>query len=173
MLDTKALRRTAHRLFFPTRQNHALEHATVTLLLKRSDTPLRLAGRATGNGFYLLGDLSTEEIEMAAREALDRMKGGDEHLAVSPFCGTNLLVAGALATLAAMVTLGTRDRFRKLPTAMVVSALAVAAAQPLGAMVQRRFTTTGDVSDLRIIRVTRIGGTGMRTVHKVETARFG
>jgi len=172
MIDTTFLRRTAHRIFWPTRQNHALEHATVAVLMQRSEVPLRVVGSATPFGFYLVGDLGTEEVESAAHEALERMRRGDDHLAVSPFCGTNLLIAGTLATLASLVTLGTKDRRQKLPTAIAAATFAVALAQPVGAWVQRNLTTTQDLSDMRIVRVTRSGPPG-RTVHKVETARLG
>ena len=38
------------------RRNHALEHATVAVLLARRG-PMRLAGRASGDGFFILGDI--------------------------------------------------------------------------------------------------------------------
>ena len=157
-------------LFDATRQNHALEHATVAVLLRQLEHPARLLGRATTDGFYLHADLPTALIERVAHEALERMQKGEDHLAVSPFCGTNIIIAGAMATLACLVTLGTDSRLRRLPTAIAAATGAIVLAQPIGLMAQRHFTTTSDLRGLRIVGVT-CQGVGARTVHKVETAR--
>ena len=172
MVEPGYLRRTTKRLVTSTRQNHALEHATVALLLRRSETPLRVMGRATHRGFYLMADLTTSQVETAAHEALARMRRGEEHLAVSPFCGTNLVLAGTLAALASMAVLGTNNRMKNLPNACAAATLAVLIAQPLGALVQRHLTTSSDIRDLRVVRVTRSGLPGP-TIHKVETAMDG
>ena len=162
----------ARRLFEPTRQNHALEHATVAVLLRRTERPPRMIGGAVPDGFYLHADLPSAEVESAAREALDRMQKGEGHLALSPFCGTNIAIAGAAAALACLLTLGTKARWRQLPTAAAAATGAILLAQPLGLLAQRHVTTTSNVADLRIVRVTR-KGSGGRTLHKVETARGG
>ena len=158
------------RLFEPTRQNHALEHATVTILMKRAERPFRVLGGATPDGCFLQAEVPTEEVESAAAEALERMQNGEGHLAVSPFCGTNLAVAGAMAAVACLVVLGTEDRIRRLPMAVAAATGAVLLAQPVGAQVQRHVTTTPDVANLRILRVTKqqVRGT---TVHRVVTTR--
>ncbi len=164
------LRELAVRFFESTRQNHALEHATVAVLMRRRERPVRIIGRAAADGFYLHADLPTEEVEGAVHEALDRMRHGADYLAVSPFCGTNIAVAGALAAVACLATLGTKDRAGNLPIAMAAAAGAIVLAQPLGALAQRHITTTANVEDLRVVDVTRrvsLGG----AVHKVATAR--
>ncbi|MCS7002242.1 MAG: DUF6391 domain-containing protein, partial [Dehalococcoidia bacterium] len=45
-----------------TRQNHALEHATISILLQRLPQPVRLIGRSTPFGFYIHGDVPTEPL---------------------------------------------------------------------------------------------------------------
>src|SRR5665811_1193721 len=63
------------------RRNHALEHATVGVYLARYG-PTRLAGRASADGFFIVGDLDLEAVEDCAREALQRLR--DDH---SKHCG--------------------------------------------------------------------------------------
>ena len=60
-----------HRFAEALRRNHALEHATVAVLLAKHG-PMRVAGRARLDGFLLYGDVDTEEITACAREALRR-----------------------------------------------------------------------------------------------------
>jgi len=149
------------------RQHHALEHATVTLLLKRLEGNVRLVGRAGLTGFYLYGDVPTEAVEEAAREALRRLQEGEEELAISPLCGTNIVVAGIMAGIASMIAAKGRDGLRKLDRVLTASILAVLFSQPLGRLVQKYLTTKSDLSDVSIVRVVRMGEGG-RTRHKVE-----
>ena len=44
------------------RRNHALEHATISVLAKKLGRETRLVGRATRNGFYLYGDMSSDRV---------------------------------------------------------------------------------------------------------------
>ena len=158
------------RLAGAVRRNHALEHATIAVLLRRIGHDVRMVGRATGDGYYLYADIPTELLEEATHEALRRMKSGEGYLAVSPFCGTNLAVAGALAGVASMVTMGTGNRSQKVPNVILASMLAVLAAQPLGRIVQRYLTTSADVGDTEIVGI-RAGGRGGARFHKVRTRR--
>lgn len=159
------------RLAGAVRRNHALEHATIAVLLRRIGHDVRMVGRATGDGYYLYADIPTELLEEATHEALRRMKSGEGYLAVSPFCGTNLAVAGALAGVASMVTMGTGNRSQKVPNVILASMLAVLAAQPLGRIVQRYLTTSADVGDTEIVGI-RAGGRGGARFHKVRTRRM-
>jgi len=152
------------------RRNHALEHATITVLLHKIGHDIRMVGRATGDGYYLYADIPTEMLEEATHEALQRMKSGEGYLAVSPFCGTNLAVAGALAGVASMVTMGNSNRGEKVPNVILASMLAVLAAQPVGRIVQRYLTTSPDVGDTEIVGI-RAGGRGGARFHKVLTRR--
>lgn len=152
------------------RQNHALEHATIALLAGKLGPKVRLVGQATTSGFYIYGNLPTEAIRDAAAEGLARLQRGESDLAISSVCGTNISVAGILAAIACLIVLGRKSRLRRLPLAIVAATWAIMAAQPLGRVVQKRFTTSADLSNVRIERITR-RGTGTRILHKIETAR--
>ena len=76
------------------RQNHALEHATIAVLLERLEVRVKMAGYAGLNGFYIMGNVPTITLEEAAYEGLKRLKAGEKDIAVSPMCGTNLAAAG-------------------------------------------------------------------------------
>ena len=152
------------------RQNHALEHATISLLVKRVGLKTRLVGRASPGGFVIYGDIPTEALEEAVREALSRLQQGEAELAVSPLCGTNLAVAGTLAGVSTLAVVGRKDRLSRLPHVLLAGVFAVVAAQPLGRLVQKHVTTSADLSQIRIARVTR-RGRGRLTRHKIETVR--
>ena len=152
------------------RQNHALEHATISLLIKRVGPNVRMVGIATHDGFYIFGDVPTDAVREAATEGLEHLKEGDSELAVSPFCGTNLVVAGTMAGLASLMVMGSKDRRKKVLPVIVAATLAVIAARPVGRAVQKYVTTSSDVADVSIKRITR-RGVGNRILHKVETAR--
>src|SRR3990172_5576397 len=87
MLDIPFVRRT--------RRNHGLEHATIHLLSHKIKD-LRMVGRSDSNGFWLVGDVSPEDVTAAVNSALSRMRGGEHNLAVHPNCGTNLVVIATL-----------------------------------------------------------------------------
>lgn len=148
-----------------TRQNHGLEHATITILSSRIPN-LRMAGRSDANGFYLWGDAPQEEVERAIADALRRMKQGEGHLAIHPNCGTNLVTQGTLVSLAALIgsvgtRRGVRDYLNRLPLVLVLSLLAILFGQPLGMRLQEHFTTTGDLGDLSVIEVRRFTSRGL------------
>lgn len=151
------------------RRNHALEHATVAVLMSRRGPTLRLVGRAAPDGFYLYGNVPEAELAEAAAEALERLQRGEAQLAVTPLCGTNLAVAGTLAGLASLLAMGSGDRWQRLPNVLLGTLLAVVAAQPLGRWVQQHLTTSPDLSGTRIVGIRR-GGSGRRRSFKVETA---
>jgi hypothetical protein len=152
------------------RQNHALEHATISVLTRKVGLNVRMVGRTTTDGFYLYGDIPTEAIREAAKEGLARLQGGEQELAVSPFCGTNIAVAGIMAGIACLLALGGKDRKRQVTRAIVVATWAIIAAQPVGRIVQKYLTTTPSLSNVTIKRITR-RGIGTRILHKIETTR--
>ena len=151
------------------RRNHALEHATIAVLLGKVGPNTRLVGRASGDGFYIYGKVPTDKIRESAAEALARLKEGESQLAVSPLCGTNLAVAGVLAGLASLLALGNRSRWERAPNVLMAAVVAVVGAQPLGRVVQRYVTTSADVQGLEIVDVTATGR-GLAPLHKVKTA---
>jgi len=154
------------------RRNHALEHATITVMLRKIGHDIRMVGRATRDGYYLYADVPVELLEESTTEALRRMKSGEGHLAVSPLCGTNLAVAGALAGVASMLAVGNGNRAEKVPNVILASMLAVLAAQPVGRMVQRYLTTSPDLADTEIVGIKQ-GGRGGARFFKVQTRRGG
>lgn len=150
------------------RQNHALEHATMSLLTEHKLARGRLLAQANASGFLIFGEVPTAAVEQSAREALERLQRGEKQLAVSPFCGTNLAVAGILAAAAAALALGKDNRLRRLPTAMLAATGAVMLAPAVGNLVQRYLTTSAEVRGLSIRRITHQGH-GWLTQHRVET----
>ena len=85
-----------------TRQHHAIEHATIHLLAARFPRRV-MAGMSDPWGFTLFGQLSTEAIEEAVEEAIQRLQDGEEELAFHPNCGTNFTTTILLATAAAFL----------------------------------------------------------------------
>ena len=150
------------------RRNHAAEHATIAVASRRLDVTGQLGGRAVLNGFYVYGPAPTEVIEASAREAVQRLKGGEARLAVSPFCGTNFLLASAATTVSAAVVLGGRGRFQRLPQAVALGVFALIGSFRAGAEVQRRWTTEPNVGTMRVDRVVRKRA-GRHAVHRVYT----
>ncbi len=153
------------------RRNHALEHATVALLAQKLKGQVRLVGRAGLTGFYLYGDLPTEVVEETAREALERLQKGEEELALSPLCGTNLAIAAIITGLASLFLSRGVKGWRKLQRLVTASLVALLLSQPLGRLAQKYLTTSADLAGVRIRRVVR-RGEGKRTSHKVETIQL-
>jgi hypothetical protein len=154
-------------LILSTRRNHGLEHATIHVLTAlKPGRPL--AGRSTPFGFYLYGDVSAEELQTAAHDALQRLGKGEWHLAIHPGCGTNYLTSGAAASLGALTVLSLGDRkarWSRWPDVLVAATLALIVAQPLGPKLQQHITTCADVGDLAIVSVRRLG----KNAHYVAT----
>jgi hypothetical protein len=142
------------------RRNHGLEHATLHILA-RLHPGKRLAGHSDFNGFWITGDLNLQEIDQAVQEALLRLKNGESKLAVHPNCGTNFATAGSLAGLAGVIgMLGVgnrkRDKLERFPMIAVLATVALIAAQPLGMKIQKNLTTSADLGDLEIIKITTV-----------------
>ena len=157
------------RLVNSVRRNHALEHATIAVLLNKHG-PMPVIGRAGPDGFYVYGNVPAERLREFADEALARLQRGESHLAVSPLCGTNIAVAGILAGLGSYVAMGSRRRkLDGLSGAILASIVAVVASQPLGRWVQKHYTTTPDLDGVRIVSVEPVRK-GLANVHKVRTA---
>lgn len=141
------------------RQNHAIEHATVTLLSQRIPG-VPLMGRSDLQGFILFGDADTQVIEEVTHEALGRLQAGESSLAVHPNCGTNLVTAGMLSGLAAMFAASGRNRTwaDRVPSSLLAATLALILAVPAGRWMQENVTTSPHVDGLRITGVVKQGG---------------
>jgi len=154
------------------RRNHGLEHATINVLIQR-DPYRSLVGRSDWKGFSIYGEIGTEEIDLAVREAFDRLKAGESELAVHPRCGTMLATTGVLSGMAAFFALGvgrSRSRFRwtYLPETLLATTAAAIVAQPLGYLLQQYVTTSHDTGPMRILRVYKQRSNPV-PIHRVET----
>jgi hypothetical protein len=158
--------------FSRIRRNHGLEHATIHVL-SEALPGRRLIGRSDFGGFWLLGEVGTEELAEAVQAALARLRAGEHNLAVHPNCGTNYVTYGAAAGLGAFAALAgagpeRRDKLERLPLAALLATLGLILAQPLAFRVQQRVTTSGYPGGLRIESVVR-SDLGGRTAHRIKT----
>jgi len=159
-------------LILETRRNHALEHATIHILAAMYPDH-HLAGHSNPTGFYILGNVSTENLANAVVEAWKRLKAGEKELAIHAGCGTNFattaLLAGSMAWLPLSGSKSIRGRLWRLPIAVWFGVIGYLLSQPLGPILQAKVTTEADLGSLRIdeIRLVRRGGNP--TVHRVIT----
>lgn len=139
-----------------TRRNHGLEHATISVLTPHLKRRATVVGYSVSAGFLILADVDTPRVTNAVTEALRRMREGEQDLAVSPFCGTNILIAALMATLGVTTALRWDERgFKRLNRGFSNATLAILASRPLGGVVQQHFTTSGDMDGVSIRSVTR------------------
>jgi hypothetical protein len=153
-----------------TRRNHGLEHATIHVLSAKYPRTA-MAGHSDANGFWLWGDLTSEQVEQGVQEALARLRAGEKWLAVHPNCGTNLVTAATFTGLAGVAAMGgsrQRGLADRLPLAILLSMLGLLAARPLGNRLQARVTTSGDPGDLRVLSIRRTTR-GNSIAHRVAT----
>lgn len=154
------------------RRNHGLEHATLHVLSERFPRQ-PFAGHSNLNGFWIVGDLSTEDLRAAVLEALQRLQRGEAHWAVHPNCGTNYVTSGVLAGgAAALAMLGGKqrlqDRLERIPLAMLLATLALIIAQPLGLLLQAQVTTSGRADHMQVLEITPAPGR-RTTAHRIVT----
>ncbi len=153
------------------RQNHALEHATIVLLSKLHPEA-RLSGVSFAAGFFVFGDVPTDEVRAAADQALARLRGSEPELAIHERCGTNLAVAGMLTGLSAMTVARMRKPYNTFNNVILASTTALVLARPLGLLVQKYVTTRtpGPTMSVARVRRTRILGS---PAHFVSTDNPG
>jgi len=154
------------------RRNHALEHASLQVLVKRNPH-LRAAGYSDAGGFWIVGDVPSEVLAAAVNEALARLEGGERGLAIHPNCGTNYAAAGLLAGTAAwLATLNTsgdwRQRLDRWPMLITLVTLAFILAQPFGPLLQARVTTDGRPNGLTVTSIQRRSD-GKLPIHRILT----
>lgn len=149
------------------RRNHALEHAAITVVTERFPHVF-LRGRSTSKGFFVFGDIATQELRSSIDEALNRLVRGEADLAIHPRCGTNLAIAGILSGLAAALASGGRPRPNRFSYAILASLASLMVAPALGTEAQRYLTTEHAVGDLHVESIERRRSFG-RTVHWVRT----
>lgn len=154
------------------RRNHALEHATLQILA-RMTTNLSAAGYSDANGFWIIGQVNTETLEQAVNEAASRLRAGEHQLAIHPNCGTNFVAAGAVAGTLAWLGMvfnrsGVPRNLERLPVLISLVTVGIILAQPLGPMLQVRFTVNPNIADLKVTEIARLQRNGPM-VHRVRT----
>jgi hypothetical protein len=157
------------------RRNHGLEHATIHILSRRNAN-LSVIGRSDWNGFTLYGSVDTAEVKYAAHEALRRLRQGETNLAVHPRCGTVLATTGLLTALAAFLAISLdgspRSRFRwsSIPAAVLAATGAAILAQPLGLVLQKRYTTSSYPGDLEVKSIS-VKSDAKLITHRIDTTQ--
>ncbi len=133
------------------RRNHALEHATIVVMMER-EPGRRLNGFSTDDGFFVQGVRSMEEVDSAAREALRRLRRGQKRLAIHRNCGTTLVAANLLAAVFFLVALGV-GLYMSWPIYLLIVgsvALALLLRVPLSLILQRFVTTDSDLTNAEV-----------------------
>jgi hypothetical protein len=159
-------------IFSRIRRNHGLEHATLNLL--SAAHPRRsFAGHSDMGGFWIIGEIGTEEVEQTAGRALKRLSDGETGLAIHKNCGTNLLVSGfaaGIAGAAGLIGVGDRprDKLERIPVITALGVIALLLSRPLGPMIQEKFTTSGTPGSLKIMSVQKHTLNGL-PAHRVTT----
>ncbi|MFI5273792.1 MAG: DUF6391 domain-containing protein [Ktedonobacterales bacterium] len=151
------------------RQNHALEHGTVTILT-RTQPDLAVSARSNARGFTIYADLDPDLVRGACTEALSRLRAGEAELAIHPNCGTNLAVGTTLAMIGSLFGLTAIRPRTRVASALASSLAGFAVARPLGRVVQRHVTTLPDLHDVRITSVAARRLFGRRAVEVLTSA---
>ncbi len=154
------------------RRNHGLEHATLHVLAGRHPG-VRMGGYSDFKGFWLVGDLTRDQIRSAAQEALGRMRAGESGLAVHSNCGTNFATAGSLAGFAGALGMWRvggrkRDKLERLPLVASLATVALILGQPLGLLAQKHLTTSGQPESLEIVDIFPVSR-GRLPTHRILT----
>lgn len=137
-----------------TRQNHALEHATVTLLAQTLPN-LNVSARSNSRGFIIFADLDVGAVSHASHNALERLQAGQSELAIHPNCGTNLAVGLSMAMVGSLFALTALRPRTRIATVVAGGLAGMTVARPVGTLMQRYITTLPDVADIRIRSVRR------------------
>ncbi len=155
-------------LIAETRRNHALEHAAIHILSDRFPRQ-SMGGHSNPTGFFIFGDLPTQDVSSAVSEALTRLQNGEAELAIHPGCGTNYVVTGGLAAGLALLgmsgTKDTRERLERFPLLMALAVLAFLIAPPLGNALQKQVTTEANPGALTVLQIYPVS----KNVHRVVT----
>ena len=133
------------------RRNHALEHATIVVMMQR-EPGRRFNGFSDDDGFFVQGVRSTDDVDGAAREALDRLRSGEKGLAIHRNCGTTIVAANMLAAVFFLIALGV-GLYLGWPLYLLILggvALSLLLRVPLSLLLQRFVTTDSDLSNAEV-----------------------
>ena len=151
------------------RQNHALEHATITIL-SGYVPDLRVSARSSSRGFIIFGDVDLGQLRRALDEALQRLQAGEAELAIHPNCGTNLVVGVSLVTMGTLLGMTSSRARTRIASTAFSSVAGIMAARPLGQFVQKHVTTLPDLQGVRVSKIFRRKILGM-TIVEVRTVQ--
>ena len=158
-------------LILETRRNHALEHATIHILAAKYPNS-HLAGHSNPTGFYILGNVTTQDLADSVHEAWTRLRSGESELAIHAGCGTNLattaLLAGTMAWFPLSGSKSIRRRLWLLPFAVAFGLLGYVLSQPLGPILQAKVTTEADLGSLHVEEIIPLRRRGV-AIHRVIT----
>jgi uncharacterized protein DUF6391 len=136
-----------------TRRNHAVEHATLKILARKYDDK-KLAGHSNPTGFFLFGDMTTDDVRNAIQEAITRLRAGEKELAIHPGCGTNMAASMILPMTFASVPFQNGRSSRRgcllLPAALMFALFGYVLSKPLGPWLQRNVTTEANLGNLQV-----------------------
>ena len=133
------------------RRNHALEHATIVVMMER-EPGRRFNGFSDDDGFFVQGVRSKEEVDSAAREAARRLRAGEKKLAVHRNCGTTIVAANLLAAFFFLVALGVGLYLGWSVYLLILGgiALSLILRVPLSLLLQRFVTTDADLTNVEV-----------------------
>jgi hypothetical protein len=135
------------------RRNHALEHATIAVMMER-EPGRKLNGFSTDDGFFVQGVRSISEVESAAREAMRRLQNGEKRLAIHRNCGTTIVAANLLAAIFFLVAIGLSFLYLAggYLYLMILGSVVLAFALriPLSLLLQRFVTTDADLTNAEV-----------------------
>ena len=139
------------------------------LLLARKYKDQNMAGHSNPTGFFLFGEMTTEDIRNAINEASTRLRAGERNLAIHPGCGTNLATTTLLPATFAWVPLQStrslRWRLLLIPLALVFAAFGYLLSKPLGPWLQANITTEADLGPMQVMDIVVV----RKGVHRVIT----
>lgn len=131
-----------------------------------------MAGHSNPTGFYIIGNITTEDLRSAVSEAWTRLRAGESKLAIHPGCGTNMatsmVLSGTLAWFPMSGAKPLRQRLWLLPFAIGFGILGYALSRPLGPVLQEKFTTEANLGDLKVVDITPVRKRGV-AIHRVLT----
>lgn len=150
------------------RRNHGIEHATVGILTQRKIKPPIFA-LATPSGFMIYSKLNKNEILSATNESIKLMLAGDSELAISQYCGTNIVAGGIIAVISTIIfakILGKKSKgILNIANGFFISTLL---SKPIGRLVQKYITTDQHINGIKVKNIRSLN-LGNFYIHHIST----